>query len=202
MWFPFLMFDGFVMYGMIGVFGLLALISMEYDRPGLCTAIVALALLILEYYSPLKPISFAISRPIDALMLFGAYFAAGSLWIIVKWLSHVYKVRDRFNEVKDSILADLKKSKSYGVPLFKDDGSLTEDGRVVLYSTAAARIHERELPLQVSHHKAEIYMWWLCWPLSLFWTLLCDPITRLWHFVYNLFGGWMQAISDNAFKIK
>jgi hypothetical protein len=196
----FVLFDGLLLYGMIGVFGLLALISMEYDRPGICTAILAIALVVIEYYSTIHPISFVIQHPLDAAMLFGAYFVAGSLWIIIKWFSHVYKVRDRFNDVKQDCIDNLKQKGSGS--WFNTDGSLNDEGQAQVYRSAANRIGETELPLQVSQHKADIYMWWLCWPLSLFWTLLSDPITRLWNFVYNLFGNMMQEISNNAFKFK
>lgn len=203
MWFPFLVIDGLFLYGLIGIFSLLALVSMQYERPGLCTVVVAVALAVLQYYSPLQPISFIIHRPIDAAMIAGAYFAAGSIWILIKWFSHVYKIRDRFHEVKDQIIKGMKSDfGTFPNDYFNQDGSLTLNGSQLLHVRGATRIHERELPPQVSHHKAEIYMWWLCWPLSLIWTMLSDPIIRLWNFVYNLFGNMMQTISDNAFRVK
>lgn len=189
---PFMMFDGVILYAIILGFCFLELISMEYERPGLCTTILIAALIVLEFCSAIKPLSFAYDHPIHALIIVAAYFAAGSVWIIIKWASHVYKVRDRFNAVKQACLTELNITSE----------ALSDEHKQQVYRLAARKIGEPELPLQVSQHKSKIYMWWLCWPLSLFWTLLDDPITRLWNFVYNLFGRWMQRISDRSLDLK
>jgi hypothetical protein len=149
----------------------------------------------------MQPLSFAYQHPIHAVIIMGGYFAVGSLWFNIKWFSHVYKVRDRFNAVKQDCIDDLKRVDRDGFN-FEADGALTNVGKQRIYKAAALRIHERSLPLQVSDHKAEIYVWWLCWPLSLFWTTLNDPITRLWNFVYSMFGNWMQRISDRSIDLK
>jgi hypothetical protein len=211
MWYaPFLLLDGLMLYGAIGVFSLLALVSMEYEKPGICTVIVIIALGVLEYYSSLHPLTFAYHNPIDAAVLVALYFCVGTGWIIVKWFSHVYKVRDRFNEVKQDCIKNVREmpdqysgrtTTKTKADFVNTDGSLTAEGMRLVYDQAAMRIGERHLPLLASEHKGEMYMWWLLWPLSLGWTLLSDPITRLWHFVYNLFGGVMQRISDHAFRL-
>lgn len=190
--------DGFLLYAVILGFAVLELIAMEYDRPGTGTGILLVALIVLQFCSTVQPLTFAYQHPVQALILLGGYFAVGSLWIIIKWFSHVYKVRDRFNAIKQEVIGELKQDANY----FRADGGLTEEGKQRVYRVGAQRLAERRLPLQVSDHKAEIYMWWLCWPLSLFWTVLNDPITRLWNFVYSMFGNWMQRISDRSIDLK
>jgi hypothetical protein len=200
---PFMMLDGLLLYAVIAVFLVLELIAMEADRPGTCTGILIVGLLVLQYCSPLQPLTFAYHYPVHALILVAAYFFIGSIWIIIKWLSHVYRVRDRFNAVRQECIGALQlSSESVRAESFNMDGTLTEEGKIRVYRFGANKIGERNLPLQVSQHKAEIYMWWLCWPVSLFWTILNDPITRLWNFVYSLFGNWMQRVSDRSLDLK
>lgn len=199
---PFMMFDGLLLYAIIGSFCIIELISMEYEKPGICTGILIIALIVLELCSSLKPLSFVYEHPLHALIIVGAYFAAGSLWIVIKWVSHVYKVRDRFNAVKQDCIREIGHPSPDPLKFFNTDDSLNEAGKQRVYWIAAQKIGEKQLPLQVAQHKAQIYTWWLCWPLSLFWTLLDDPITRLWNFVYNLFGRWMQRISDRSIELR
>jgi hypothetical protein len=193
---PFMILDGFLLYAVILGFAIIELIAMEQDRPGMATGILIVALVVLQFCSTVQPLSFAYHHPVHALIIAGGYFAIGSIWIILKWFSHVYKIRDQFNAIKQDCINQLNQD------YFLADGSLTEDGKKKVYRIAAIRLQERDLPLQVSEHKGEIYMWWLCWPLSSFWTVLNDPITRLWNFVYSLFGNWMQRISDRSIDLK
>jgi hypothetical protein len=198
---PFMILDGFLLYIVILGFAVVELIAMEQDRPGSVTAIFIVALLVLQFCSHIQPLSFAFNHPGQALIIVGSYFVVGSIWIIVKWLSHVYTVRDRFNAVKQECIDELKRADQRNIN-FAADGTLTDDGKLRIYKLGALKINERNLPLLVSQHKSDMYMWWVVWPLSLFWTVLNDPITRLWNFVYNMFGNWMQKVSDRSIDLK
>ncbi len=208
---PFLILDGIFLWGALGVASILTLMSIEYEKPGWCTIVVLVTLAALEIYSGWHPITFAIQNPVVALTMVAAYFAAGTLWIVLKWLSHVYSVRDKFLEIKDGIMNNLLTMDQTNV---RDDArlywKLAEDGiqKVLtdvgvsrLYREAAGQLGEVALPLKVSEHKAQLYMWWLCWPLSLIWTFVNDPIKRIWHFVYSQVGDLLQNISNRAFKL-
>jgi hypothetical protein len=105
----------------------------------------------------------------------------------VKWTSHVYAVGRRFDAIKESIKTGLGESVNGA------------EGQALFYQKAATRLGERSIPLRVSDHKAELYMWWACWPLSMVWTLLDDPLKRTWYFVYDNIGGLLQRISNNRF---
>lgn len=199
---PFMIFDGFFLYALLFGFVVLELIAMEQDRPTAVTAILIVALIVLQFCSNVQPLSFVYQHPIHALIILGAYFAIGSLWIIIKWFSHVYRVRDQFNAVKQECIDELRRVDHNQTNFTGNGDALTDEGKRRIYKSAAMRINERSLPLQVSHHKADIYMWWLCWPISMFWTALNDPITRLWNFVYSLLGNWMQRISDRSIDLK
>lgn len=189
--------DGLLLYVVIAAFAVLELISMEQDKPGICTGLLIAALIVLQYCSTLQPLSFVYHYPVQMLIIVGVYFAIGSAWIIIKWFSHVYKMRDQFNRIKPDCINELKR-----VDHDFDPNRLTDQGKQRIYRLAAQKLGVQILPLQVSQHKAQMYMWWLCWPVSLFWTVLNDPITRLWNFVYNTFGSWMQHISDRSIDLK
>ena len=192
----FFLLDGLFLWVLLGGFGVLALVSMEYEKPGWYTTVLCAAAAFLEFCTPWHPITQALHHPVYAATLVSLYFVAGTFWIVIKWTSHVYLVKRKFDAVKDDA-----GNKITGPQFRNPDNSLTADGREKLYQVAAFQIGERELPLRVSRHKSEMYMWWACWPLSMFWTALNDPIKRLWWFVYDQIGNTLQNISNRAFKI-
>ncbi len=177
---PWIVFDGLLLWSLVGVLSVLTLVTMEFEKPGWCTFLIIAALGIFEFYTNYHPVTFALQHPIDALVVVAIYFATGTLWMVIKWISHVYIVRDKFSEFK----------KQYG----------DINDRQLFYAKAS-NAFGYSIPLKVSNHKSELYMWWLVWPLSLVWTIINDPIKRIWHFVYHQFGDVLQRISDRAFKI-
>jgi len=53
---------------------------------------------------------------------------------------------------------------------------------------------------QVRNHKGRIIAWMSYWPWSLFWTLLNDPIRRLFRRIYYQIKNVLQSISDRVYK--
>jgi hypothetical protein len=52
----------------------------------------------------------------------------------------------------------------------------------------------------ILNHKGTFIRWMTYWPFSAIWTLLNDPIRRLYNSVFNLLSNLLQKISDNIFK--
>lgn len=138
-----------------------------------------------------------------------AYLAAGVVWGIVKWWFFVRRIRDRYQEIKDAFLNDRRitdgKIPSDLIQTFKEFCSdrgqrgyhhsgeydryrleFSEDGRVVA-------------PV-VNKHKARITSWMVYWPWSAMWTLIDDPIRRLYNRLYTLLRGFYQSIANQAFQ--
>jgi len=55
------------------------------------------------------------------------------------------------------------------------------------------------MPL-VRNHKGRIIAWMSYWPWSLFWTILNDPIRRLFRRIYYKIKSFLQGISEKVFK--
>jgi hypothetical protein len=52
---------------------------------------------------------------------------------------------------------------------------------------------------QVSDNKSKITTWMVYWPWSFFWTMLNDPIRRLFRRLYNNLREFFQKMSDKVF---
>ena len=147
-------------------------------------------------------------NPIYIVILIAAYMAIGTVWIFVKWCFHVYKVKNRFNDVHDDVMKEMKNSflkrhdydPAYGY--FSADGTITDSGKEEFLSKCARKIGEVSLPIKIHHYKSRLYMWWICWPASMFWTLFADLFKTVWHMVYNHMGVLLQRVSDASIQIK
>lgn len=157
----------------------------EKDMPFAAGFVLVTALLLAEYLTELKPISYLIQHPWQALMGLLLYLAVGAMWCIAKWISFVYWVRD----VYDAKLAAMVSK--------RPDGQPTEDDRSVAKNAAVG--FANKLPPQIAEYRQEILVWIIYWPFSMIWTILNDPVRRMAVFVYQRIGGLLQAISDRAF---
>jgi hypothetical protein len=57
----------------------------------------------------------------------------------------------------------------------------------------------REAP-QVRLHKGDIMLWMTYWPFSGLWTLINDPIRKVFRTIYTHIAKSLQAISDRMSK--
>jgi hypothetical protein len=123
------------------------------------------------------------------------YFAAGAVWGMVKWFSYVHQIRRKFDAILPKILKDFHVNSLAELSDNSKYKAVEELKRQVYgyYSGAP------DLPPQFSQNKSNVLFWMTFWPWSLFWTLLDDPIRRIFETIYRKFGKIGQRISDAAF---
>lgn len=56
-----------------------------------------------------------------------------------------------------------------------------------------------EFPPRADHNKGRIIFWMSYWPASALWTIINDPITRFYRFLYNRIGKLLEGISNSMF---
>jgi hypothetical protein len=125
----------------------------------------------------------------------GLYVTLGTGWGLIKWFSFVHKIRRKFDDALPKIL------KPYSVTslaeLSKDDKyKAMKDMAILVYGYYG---NASDFPPQFSKNKSNVLFWMTFWPWSLFWTLLDDPIRRLFETIYRSLGKIGQRISDAAF---
>ena len=106
---PLLMLDGIYLYIILTAFLIVTLVTIEYEKPGWCTFMLAITLALLEFYSPWHPVQFALQFPLAAAIYIASYMALGIVWIVLKWISHVNSVSRAFSRRKPAIVAKLVK---------------------------------------------------------------------------------------------
>ena len=108
-----------------------------------------------------------------------AYFAAGAMWGVVKWYFWLKKTKRKLMSFKSEH------------PNWTDSDLI----RVIRVAGIGGNF-----PPDVSDHKAKIMGWMMLWPASMVWTMLNDPVRRIFEEIYDRIGGGLQAMSDRVFQ--
>ena len=172
------------------VIGLFA--TVQTERPGWCSTIFVIGLVLIEVFSPYHPITYLITHPLYSGIVLLVYVAGGALWCIVKWASYTDLLKTAYLDYKakwqtenpnyrpESFVASAKLKFGFNIP--------TKDSKPEEY---------REF---VGKHKAAIYMWITFWPISALGTLIDDPLRRLRRFIYARISGLLVTITHKTFS--
>jgi hypothetical protein len=115
-----------------------------------------------------------------------SYFVIGTVWGIIKWFLYVNRELEKHNE-KKTVWLQHQGLKAIETPeqalRFKETFE-----------------HGYQLPPQAGSHKSDIMMWMTYWPFSGLWTLINDPVRRVFRTIYTQIAESLQSISNRMFK--
>jgi hypothetical protein len=174
------------------IFTLFLIGFVENEHGGKATFTLILSLLFLNFIAKLGIIFFVLHNPLKTVELLAAYLAVGVVWGVVKWSLYVHNQLDRYNEFKDKFLRENDAKEL--------TPQLSREMQKTLRSQASYDSNRVIVNPQVSEHKSTIILWMSYWPFSATWTLVNDPVRKLYQFVYSRLRGSLQAISDRMFK--
>lgn len=162
-------------------------IDREYS--GLATGSLLVTGAILQWIFGIDIIGYIGRHP--SVVGYGAigYFVVGTLWAIIKWWFFVVGERRKYDEAKAKFLADKKIT-----------GPIPNDLKEAFADFINRRYGDDSIEIrpQVTNHKARIYMWMAYWPFSALWTLINDPVRRIFREIYARIRATLQKISDHA----
>lgn len=164
-------FIGIVLFGLMVFFA-------EAERLWSSVILVVVTILAAQFLAGVAVISMIFSNPILLIAGILFYLIAGSAFTMFwEWPEFCKKN------------ADPKALEQY--LLNKQDSGFTEDD---YYS------NPREFRLHPKNHITRLGHMVLHWPFLLFWTLLCDPLTWLYNFLYDLLGGFFHKAAVKVTK--
>jgi hypothetical protein len=178
---------------------LLALI--EYEKVGWATTTMIATFAALYFLGDFNVVSAVLHNPATAALVAGGYFVAGTAWSVVKWWFYVRNCREEYDKKKAAFLARnavdgtvipdaLKKQ-------WKDE--LENDYRYSSRRDRRTSFANGIIP-KAGDHKGRIMCWMCYWPWSAVWTLINDPVKRLFKQIYLQIQGLLQSISNRAFR--
>jgi len=146
------------------------------DHAGSATICILLFLGLLQMFSDIHPFTYIINEPIRSALIAGVYVVCGVVYVWFKWMSYVNTAVRKINANRN------------------DYGSTRDPESTARY------LGYKSIPLKVSDYKSKIMGWMIYWPASAAWTILNDPIRRLFEAIYNKIAKSLQDISDKAFS--
>jgi len=189
--------------GSIGFFLLWAAVSVvivvaeDLERFGLAGLGLVAAFTVMALWGDFNVIEVARSNPLLIAELVGGYFVAGTVWAIIKWWFFVRDCRYRYEEDKAEFLT------CHGIKGKKIPDELLAQWKrhcEIAYGYGRNRLGDLATAPQARHNKARIMRWMMFWPWSAVWTIINDPIKKLFKRIYRTIQGLLQAISDRAYR--
>lgn len=150
----------------------------DNNSPGWATITAIATVAILSFLGDFNPLIWIKSNPGEVAFYIAAYFAVGAMWGVVKWYFWLQRLRRKMLE-------------------FKREHPGMDDADAIRFLRSAGA--GPSMPPQVSEHKARIIGWMALWPASMVWTVLNDPVRRVFEEIYDRIGGGLQRMSNRIF---
>lgn len=154
--------------------------------------------LLLQFFGQIPIGQFVWNNPGTCLFWSIVFLIIGSFWAICKWWFFVRDNRQRYDES----FAEFIEKTGY------DARELSVEQRVEWhdYLNGKKRYYFNDYDEyrsivahpKASEHKHRIKVWVAFWPISLFWTMLNDPIMKAINMIYIQLHGLLQRISDSV----
>ncbi|MEK7654013.1 MAG: hypothetical protein AAB345_01880 [Patescibacteria group bacterium] len=122
------------------------------------------------------------------------YVAAGTGWGIGKWKWLVVKARMKYDELREDF-EQLDHADESALDV-KASWETKLANAHICHTTSHCRCARRPL---VRQHKALILMWMCCWPWSMVWTLLKDPVREVFRYIRDMTSALMDSMSKKTF---
>lgn len=185
----FFVFWGLWWWILLGTFVIAEIIFLENDNGfGATVSLLTFGAAIL-FLGDWNPFPLMMVDPLWAIEMVGAYFLGGAIWAVAKWYFHGLNVRDEYRNIKERFF------NSEGIVGDKIPQKLVNKWENIVNSKFPYGV-----PPKARDNLATIMMWMTHWPFSFVWTILNDPIRRIFMFIYARLAGLMQKISDAIFK--
>ncbi len=188
----------------VAIFAILIVIFSE-EAGAAATLTVIAAALFLQFIARWNLVGFFKASSILALLTYaGVYVACGLVWSVIKWTAYTHAQRRKYDTIRAKFLEDRGITDGFMPAEMKSKWELNLQDRGSEFKKHGFRhfssgISTAIIP-NVRENKAAIIRWMTYWPFSLVYTLLNDPVRRLFEFLYEQIGTKLQTIANHAFR--
>lgn len=191
-----LSFGSLAFYLFTGLVFAIITAMLEDESPWWATVMLAGSFIILAVMGGPNILLLTLSDPLQALTLLAFYFLAGAFWSIVKWGYFVLNRRDLYNKHKRDFF------QRHNVPFLTT--VVPENLRTEFkysfswdFIKGGGRLYDAP---QVRDNLERLFIWMAYWPTSFVWTMINDPIRKLWNWIFRSLRGIYDTISNRLYK--
>jgi hypothetical protein len=155
------------------------------------TITLIITVLLLDLLCKVPVFKVILGHPLRTLELVALYFVLGAVWGVVKWVFYLKDNLSRYNEARVEFLKDKRADEMTPELASKFQDYLANNYR---------RSERVEINPQVAEHKEDILRWMTYWPFSGLWTIINDPVRKLFKVAFASIQGGLQKLSDRMFR--
>lgn len=173
-------------WAVIGIALTVIIIGVDRERYRVSTGALIISSIVLLYltgHSISQAYHFVIENPTSIFYGLLIYAVAGIVWGLVKWFFFLLKVRDM-------LVAWREKHK------VTDQMTHQQTMEFLRWNS----LDVGSIPPSAVQNKARITQWMIWWPFSMAWTVVNEPVTRFFTFVYRRLSNLLQSVSDRLFR--
>jgi len=186
MFLPWIAFGGYLFWGAIAIVLLLMMFLDDEDfSPILSVISVTIALMVVFVDGIPWRWFLDLHNYLTVAMFAAGYVALGVGWSFAKWMLLLQEKAKLYEQQKSRFQSDYEKWKD------KPGASLSFAAYVKKYE---------DFPPSASQHKHSLKYWAFFWPVSVLKFMLYDFFRKFWDFVYGIFSGLYQRVSDFWFS--
>lgn len=171
----------------LAVFGIIISELSDRDK-GINATIVAIIVFLGWFWlENIDPARWIAENPKIAILAILGYIVTGVLWGVLKWWLYCIGVRRNI----EALAKEFRQQYKLG-----PDADIQKEWQSYLWR------HTSSDSIEPSAHKnkSRIILWMSYWPCSMLWTLINDPVRRIFLYEYYLLGKLFQDISNAIFK--
>ena len=210
------MIGTFWFWAILAVEFVLLILCTEYESPFWAGFSLLCVLGALQFMGNVPVIAWCAENPLKLGGCIAGYFVIGTFWGCIKWWFYVRRCREKYYELREDWMAGLKQRIAN---LKRSGGSESNAEEIAAYQsvlkegciTGSAKkywtIYVRQtgtrrsiLKPLVSRNKRRILLWMAWWPWSAIWTVINDPVRKIFRTLYNSIKGWLQAVADRMYR--
>lgn len=190
--FSLLTVGGLFFWFFLAIVGFVLFANIHNEKPGWGLIVVLLALGALQLASDFKPFTWIAQNPWTFAMYVGGYLVVAVAWTVIKWFMFTTRAKETYAAIRADFVASLGRP----FDVVNDKAGLHTK---ITYSNYNERFG-RQIPPSPRENKRRIMLWLVFWPLDAIWSIINDPVVRLFRFIYTLISGTLQRISTGRFK--
>lgn len=183
---------------LLGLETLILLALIEYERPWWGTFSLLMTGLLLHFVCDLNILGLALTHPGLTALVAGGYFVVGTAWSVVKWFLFALKRKEEYLEAKEHWRVEDEQREAFD----RDRQNLVKTGPTKWEDSArrAGFLNRKGtlVPL-VRENKERVMLWMVYWPWSALWTIINDPIKRLFRHIFNMIQDALQVVANRVF---
>lgn len=176
-------------YSILLLESVLLLFLIEKNKPGWCTISMLSTFGLLKLLAGVNVFGLAWHHPGLAVLAVFGYLGGGVAWAIIKWYLYVRSRREKYEEAKNNWHNRQVEPGSVKIITWE-----------ISYERGRFLNSKKGLAPLVRDNKWRVFTWMGYWPWSMAWTVINDPIKKIWEAIYSRIHDALQTISNSAFK--